>query len=133
AVAMERSIDDATRFNGGDLGYFTTDVMPEAYANALRGAAAGDTVGPFETEGGWAVLRVEDRRREQPPTLDQARPQIVRYLTYGEVRNLRARRRGGAEVEVLPSGGPRAVPGAPGEPASAAPPAAATPAPAAKS
>ena len=133
AVAMERSIDDATRFNGGDLGYFTTDVMPEAYANALRGAAAGDTVGPFETEGGWAVLRVEDRRREQPPTLDQARPQIVRYLTYEEVRKLLERLRGGAEVDVLPSGDPLAVPGAPEEPASAAPAPAASPAPAAKS
>lgn len=120
AVAMERSIDDATRFNGGDLGYFTTDVMPEAYANALRGAAAGDTVGPFETEGGWAVLRVEDRRREQPPTLEQARPQIVRYLTYEEVRRLLERLRGGAEVEVLLTGDPLAVPGAPEEPASAA-------------
>ncbi len=129
AVAMERSIDDATRFNGGDLGYFTTDVMPEAYANALRGAAAGDTVGPFETEGGWAVLRVEDRRREQPPTLEQARPQIVRYLTYEEVRRLLERLRGGAEVEVLLTGDPLAVPGAPEEPASAA----AEPAPAGKS
>ena len=129
AVAMERSIDDATRFNGGDLGYFTTDVMPEAYANALRGAAAGDTVGPFETEGGWAVLRGEDRRREQPPTLEQARPQIVRYLTYEEVRRLLERLRGGAEVEVLLTGDPLAVPGAPEEPASAA----AEPAPAGKS
>lgn len=137
AVAMERSIDDATRFNGGDLGYFTTDVMPEAYANALREAAAGDTVGPFESEGGWAVLRVEDRRREQPPTLDQARPQIVRYLTYEEVRQLLERLRGGAEVEVLLTGDPLAVPGAPEEPASAsAPPATPTvpaPAPAGKS
>jgi peptidyl-prolyl cis-trans isomerase C len=35
AVAMERSIDDATRFSGGDLGYSTLDVMPEAYATAL--------------------------------------------------------------------------------------------------
>ena len=30
ALAMERSHDAATRFNGGDLGYFTVDVMPEA-------------------------------------------------------------------------------------------------------
>ena len=82
AVAAESSIDDATRYSGGDLGYRTLDVMPEAYKNALRGQPAGSTVGPFQTEGGWAVLRVEDRRRETPPTLEQARPQIVRYLTY---------------------------------------------------
>ena len=117
AVAQERSIDEATRFSGGDLGYSTADVMPQAYANALRNAAAGSTVGPFQTEGGWAVLRVEDRRRESPPTLDQARPQIVRYLTYEGVRQLLEELRGKAEVDVLLA--PES--GAPQEPASAAP------------
>ena len=118
AVAQERSIDEATRFSGGDLGYSTADVMPQAYANALRDAAAGSTVGPFQTEGGWAVLRVEDRRRESPPTLDQARPQIVRYLTYEGVRQLLEELRGKAKVDVLLS----AESGAPQEPASAATP-----------
>ncbi|HEY0052276.1 MAG TPA: peptidylprolyl isomerase [Caulobacteraceae bacterium] len=120
ALAMERSVDQATRFNGGDLSYFTVDVMPQAYANALRTAKAGDTVGPFQTEGGWAVLRVEDRRREAPPSLDQSRPQIVRYLTYEEVRRLIERLRGRARVEVLLEGDPIAVPGA-REPATAPP------------
>ncbi len=101
AVAMERSADDATRFSGGDLGYSTLDVMPQAYADALRDKPAGSTVGPFQTEGGWAVLRVEDRRKESPPTLDQARPQIVRYLTYEGVRQLLEQLRGKAKVENL--------------------------------
>lgn len=134
AVAMERSVDEATRFSGGDLGYSTIDVMPQAYANALRDRPAGSTVGPFQTEGGWAVLRVEDRRRETPPTLEQARPQIVRYLTYEGVRELLERLRGKAKVEVMlgsegaaspePASAPR-----PARPA-ATPAAAATPAPA---
>lgn len=119
ALAMERSIDESTRFNGGDLDYFTTDVMPPAYANALRDAPAGATVGPFQTEGGWAILRVEDRRQERPLTLEQARPQILRFLTYDEVRQLLERLRGRARVEVLLEGDPLAVPGAPQEPASA--------------
>jgi peptidyl-prolyl cis-trans isomerase C len=125
AVAMERSIDDATRFSGGDLGYLTPDVMPEAYRNALRDRPAGSTAGPFQTEGGWAVLRVEDRRRETPPTMDQARPQIVRYLTYEGVRQLLEELRGKAAVEVLLNGDVRSQ-----EPASAPPAAAATQQPA---
>ena len=117
AVAAESSIDDATRYSGGDLGYRTLDVMPEAYANALRGKPAGSTVGPFQTEGGWAVLRVEDRRRETPPTLEQARPQIVRYLTYEGVRQLLEQLRGKAKVDVrLPAQTP------PASPAPSAPP-----------
>ena len=104
AVAQQRSIDEATRFSGGDLGYATLDVLPQAYADALRDRPVGSTVGPFQTEGGWAVLRVEDRRRETPPTLEQARPQIVRYLTYEGVRRLLEQLRGKAEVEVLLNG-----------------------------
>ena len=131
ALAMERSVDDATRFSGGDLGYSTLDVMPEAYATALRDRPAGSTIGPFQTEGGWAVLRVEDRRKESPPTLEQARPQIVRYLTYEGVRQLLQQLRDKADVEMLmpgegaprdqePASAPRTVPPAPAP--AAAPP-----------
>ncbi|MFJ6025211.1 peptidyl-prolyl cis-trans isomerase [Brevundimonas sp. NPDC092305] len=100
AVAKERSIDEATRFSGGDLGYATLDVLPQAYATALGDQPAGSTVGPFQTEGGWAVMRIEDRRKETPPTLEQARPQIVRYLTYEGVRQLLEQLRGKADVEI---------------------------------
>ncbi len=124
AVATERSIDEATRFSGGDLGYSTLDVMPQAYADALRDKPAGAVVGPFQTEGGWAVLKVEDRRKENPPTLEQARPQIVRYLTYEGVRQLLEQLRGKAQVEVM-------TPAAPTAPASPPPPAPSAPAPAA--
>ena len=34
------------------------------------------------------MLRVEDRRLEAPITLEAARPQIVRFLTYDQVRDL---------------------------------------------
>ena len=120
ALAMERSTDPATRFNGGDLGYFTVDVMPPAYAVALKDAQKGALVGPFQTEGGWAVLRVEDKRLEEPITLEAARPQIVRFLTYDQVRDLLEKLRGASKVEIL-TGKPQAVPGAPQEPASAPP------------
>lgn len=120
ALAMERSIDPNTRFNGGDLGYFTTDVMPEAYGQALKDAKKGDIIGPFQVEGGWAVARVEDRRPEAPISLEQARPQIVRFLTYDEVRDLLEKLRSKARIKVLvhPAQG---VPGSPTEPASAPP------------
>jgi peptidyl-prolyl cis-trans isomerase C len=101
AVAAQSSIDDATRFSGGDLGYRTLDVLPQAYADALRNQAAGSTVGPVQTEAGWAVLRVEDRRRETPPTLEQARPQIVRFLTYEGIRQQLEQLRGRAKIERL--------------------------------
>ena len=101
ALAMERSRDGATRFNGGDLGYFTTDVMPEAYEAALKGAKVGQLVGPVPVQGGFALVKVEDVRQEQPISLDAARPQIVRFLTYDRIRDLLEKLRAKAKVETL--------------------------------
>ncbi|MDP1738305.1 MAG: peptidyl-prolyl cis-trans isomerase, partial [Caulobacter sp.] len=132
ALAMERSADSATRFSGGDIGgYFTLDVMPEPYVVALKDAKPGDLIGPFAVEGGWALVRVEEKRQEAPITFEAARPQIVRFLTYDQVRDLLEKLRGSARVQLL-LGKPQDVPGAPREPASAppAPPPVAEPAPA---
>ncbi|WP_442957846.1 peptidylprolyl isomerase [Phenylobacterium sp.] len=118
ALAMERSTDAATRFNGGDLGYFTTDVMPEAYEANLKTAKTGEVVGPFAVDGGFAVVKVEDRRLEQPITLESARPQIVRFLTYDQVRDLLEKLRSRAKIQTLIRA-PQDVPGQPKEPADA--------------
>ncbi|MFT4076800.1 MAG: peptidyl-prolyl cis-trans isomerase [Asticcacaulis sp.] len=101
AMAMEKSIDQGTRFNGGDMGYFTTDIMPQAYKPALMTAKAGDTVGPVQVDGGWALFRVEDRRPEQLPTLDEERPIIMRYLIYNQVAGMLNSLRKKANVELL--------------------------------
>lgn len=120
-MAMERSIDQATRFNGGDLGYFTTDVMPKSYVAAINSAKVGSVVGPFEADGGFAILKIEDRRQEQPLSLEEARPQILRFLTYDHVRQLLSKLRDSTRIVILTKGDPLNVPGAPTEPATADP------------
>lgn len=101
AVAVERSRDEATRFKGGELPPSTLDMLPPEYTAALRSAKSGDIVGPFKAQEGWVVVRVDDRRREEPITLDIARPQIIRFLTYDQVRELLIRLRRGVKVETL--------------------------------
>ncbi|WP_292054705.1 MULTISPECIES: peptidylprolyl isomerase [unclassified Brevundimonas] len=126
AVAAQRSVDQASRALGGDLGYATPDLLPAAYAAAVADKPAGALVGPVEYDGRWAVLRVEDRRAETPPTLEQARPVIVRYLTYEGVRQLLEQLRGKAKVE-FEIDPPRSAPQTP-PPASASAPAGSNPA-----
>lgn len=113
ALAMERSLDAGTRFNGGDMGYFTLDVMPEAYVAALQNAKPGAVVGPIAVDNGYALVKVEDRRPEKPIDLEAARPQIVRFLTYDQVRDLLEKLRSKAKVESLlkpQEGAPRIPP-----------------------
>ncbi len=101
ALALERSTDAETKFNGGDLGYFTLDVMPDPYGQVLKDAKPGDLIGPFKSEAGWVLVKVEDRRQEQPITLESARPQIVRFLTYDQVRDLLDTLRSHSQVQTL--------------------------------
>ncbi len=120
ALAAQRSIDAATRFKGGDLGWFALDVMPQAYGAALKSARAGDIVGPFPVEAGFALVRLDARRPKRPIPLSEARPQIVRFLTYDQVRALVAQLRGKAKVQLLAPAAPRPA-GASPEPSSAPP------------
>jgi peptidyl-prolyl cis-trans isomerase C len=124
-LALQRSQDQETRFKGGDLGYFTLDAMAEPYKAALTPAKPGEVVGPFATEAGWALVKVEDRRPEPPIALEEARPQIMRFLTYDEIRSLLSRLRGQTQVETLL--GAAAEGAGPPEPASAPPAQAAPP------
>jgi peptidyl-prolyl cis-trans isomerase C len=101
SLVLTKSIDAATRFSGGDLGYITPDVMPDQYAAALKTAKTGQIVGPFQIDDGWALLKIEDRRPEAPITLEAARPQIVRFLTYGNIRDLLETLRRRTKVELL--------------------------------
>lgn len=100
-LAADRSIDAETRSSGGDLGYFTPEVMPPAYGKVLAGAKAGQLLGPFKSSNGWVLLQVEDRRKQAPPSLDASRPQIVRFLTYAQVGDLLKTLRGKGRVQLL--------------------------------
>ena len=126
-LAAERSRDDATRFKGGEMPPGTVDMLPAPYAQALAGAKAGQIVGPFHTDSGWVIVRIDDRHREAPISLDVARPQIIRYLTYDQVKDLILTLRQKAKVKTFV--GPPAG-DTPQEPASAPASAPAAPSPA---
>jgi len=92
--------------------------MPDTYAAALKTAQTGQVIGPFKTDAGWVILKVEDQRLEKPISLDEARPQIVRFLTYDQVRDLLEKLRTQSKVKVL-IGPAQAGPDTLHEPASA--------------
>lgn len=81
SLAAQVSRDLATRFNGGDLGYFTRSGIVPAFAQMAFDTPESTISAPFETEYGWHVLEVVDRRWQSRESLDTVRPNIVRFLT----------------------------------------------------
>ena len=86
--------------NGGDLGYFTAGAMVKPFSDSAFAMQAGDvSAAPVQTEFGWHLIKVEDRRTQPQPTLDEMREQISQDLTQTVATEILDGLRGTAEVE----------------------------------
>lgn len=66
---------------GGDLGWFEPQQMVPPFSAAVQKLEKGKiTQSPVQTQFGWHVIQLEDTRSQQPPTLEQVRPQLERVL-----------------------------------------------------
>jgi peptidyl-prolyl cis-trans isomerase C len=61
ALAKEYSLDGSKEF-GGDLGFFTADEMVPAFSEAAFALKVGEVSQPVQTEFGWHLIKLEDRR-----------------------------------------------------------------------
>lgn len=73
---------------GGDLGYFQKEQMIPALADVAFSLDKNQVSGPVQTQFGWHVLKVTDRRRQPPPPLDELRDQISEELSSEIVREI---------------------------------------------
>jgi len=72
---------------GGNLGYFLAEEMVQAFSDAAFALQPGELSAPVETEFGWHVIRLEDRRVVPPPSFEDLSEQIRAFLEQQE-RNL---------------------------------------------
>lgn len=63
--------------NGGNLGWFGAGQMVTEFEQAVMQMAVGDVVGPIETQFGFHVIILNDKRIKEAPALDEVRGQIV--------------------------------------------------------
>lgn len=79
-TAARRSIDEATRMDGGDLGYLTAEDATPEFARVIREVPQGGVSRPFEDTDGWHIVKVEEVRKRRPPSIEELRDRIERYL-----------------------------------------------------
>lgn len=119
AIAKEKSEDPGSKVNGGDLGFFSKGQMvPEFEAEAFALKPGETSTKPVKTQFGYHVLKVEERRTQPVPTLDQVREQVVEMVRRDKYQQTLTKLRGEAKVEILD---PTAAPAAPAAPATPAP------------
>lgn len=139
ALAYELSRDRASATDGGDLGYFLPEAMPDGLREVCEETPVGQIGGPVKTDKGWHLVKIEERRDASPPSMEEMRPKIVQWLMFEEQRRVVDKLKGSARIARIteqPNGitakpslpAPEAAPDAPPE-APPAPPPEATPPP----
>jgi len=66
--------------SGGDLGYFKKGDMVAPFAEAAFSMKPGEISDPVQTQFGWHVIKVEDRRMSKPPSFEELESQIRQQL-----------------------------------------------------
>lgn len=66
------SIDDDTNMDSGDLGWVEEGTMPSAMEEAIKKGQPGQIVGPVQSEYGWHVILIGERRPAGQLTFDEA-------------------------------------------------------------
>lgn len=110
-LAKERSRGPGAA-EGGDLGFFKKEEMPEAFAEAAFALQVGQyTTTPVRTQFGWHVIKVEERREEPRPTFEQAEEGIRRSVIEEAATSVVDRLRAAATVQRFNlDGSPMATP-----------------------
>jgi peptidyl-prolyl cis-trans isomerase C len=93
---------DGSAANGGELGWFTPNMMVPPFAQAVTQMEKGKySEQPVQTPFGWHVILLEDTRDTTPPALEELKPQITQMLQSRKVNDYLEQLRSGAEVEVM--------------------------------
>ncbi|MBS4045747.1 MAG: peptidylprolyl isomerase [Alphaproteobacteria bacterium] len=100
-VSKKRSTGP-TAATGGDLGFFTQDKMVPPFAEAAFKLQPGQvTETPVQTQFGWHIIKVEARRKSEPPKFEDVRGQVQEMMSGEVVEKIVADLRKGAKIETL--------------------------------
>lgn len=101
ALAFELSSHRDSAPDGGDMGWRALNDLAAPIRGAISELNPGSVVGPIEFGGEWYIVRLEDRRQQGGPSLEELRPRIITWLQFQEIQRLHERLERDARIERL--------------------------------
>nr|WP_226898330.1 peptidylprolyl isomerase [Mangrovicoccus algicola] len=79
ATEAQKSLDPSGHA-GGDLGWFGTGMMVPEFEQAVVAMEPGELAGPVQTQFGWHIIKLEETRMADAPSLDDVRDELTQTL-----------------------------------------------------
>jgi peptidyl-prolyl cis-trans isomerase C len=77
-IAKTHSTDPGSAARGGDLGFFPAGQMVRPFDDAVNALIKpGDLSEPIETQFGYHIIRLEERKEKGRQTFEEVRPQLL--------------------------------------------------------
>jgi peptidyl-prolyl cis-trans isomerase C len=99
AVAKEKSKD--ANAEGGDLGFFPRGQMLKPFEDAAFALDIGQISEPVQTQFGWHIIKVDEKRDQKLPTFDEVKEAIIAQLVQQKAQEVVTGLRDGAKIEVV--------------------------------
>ncbi|WP_096786949.1 peptidylprolyl isomerase [Rhodobacter sp. CZR27] len=78
-LAKQHSSDGAAA-NGGSLGWFGLGMMVKPFEDAVVSMKPGTVAGPIQTQFGWHLIKLNETRIAQAPSLDEMRDELAAQI-----------------------------------------------------
>lgn len=98
-VANEMSQDKNAK--GGDLGFFTRGQMLKPFEDAAFALDVGKVSDPVQTQFGWHIIKVEEKRDQKPPSFDDVKEAIMTQLMAQKAQTVVTDLRNAAKIEIV--------------------------------
>jgi peptidyl-prolyl cis-trans isomerase C len=98
-IAKKQSKDPGSGANGGDLDWAAPGNYVKEFSDAMVALNKGQVSAPVQSQFGFHIIRLDDVREAQLPTLADVKPQIVQQMTQPRMAAFQQELRAKAKVE----------------------------------
>ena len=100
-LAKEHSKDPGSKDQGGQLGFFTRGQMVPQFEDAAFKLKKGEVGEPFQSQFGWHIVRVDDRRQRPVPRFEAIKDRVVADMIHKKAQQIAGDLRGKAQIEYI--------------------------------
>ena len=100
-LAKEHSKDPGSKDQGGQLGFFTRGQMVPQFEEAAFKLKKGEVGEPFQSQFGWHIVRVDDRRQRPVPRFEAIKDRVVADMIHKKAQQIAGDLRGKAQIEYI--------------------------------